>query len=192
MDFSEFYNSKCKFTQKYILTLIGKKSFDCFVDRVSSRYWHWKWNITQKTYDLSNPAVYREVLLTKLHNNERETVRERLQSRFTEEENDIIQKEYERQKVLKRIRRQGMSKNEYDILDVPKEIKQQLELIEIHIMRILGYTFKEISKELNISDAWVGYRYRDFSFRNKYLTNPYFKKFKLTVNDVVAGLESKS
>ncbi len=69
--------------------------------------------------------------------------------RFTQAEWDIIEAEHERQKTIKYIRRVEMYKNEYDFQDISKETKEYLQLIEVLIMKKLGFNITAIKKEMN-------------------------------------------
>jgi len=169
MTFEELYFSKSKYSQRVIDIKIGKKSINPLYDRFLSKYLNWVCRFEKKFDDFQSLEKYREYLISRPKINVYDKFFESYSQRFSEEELEIIKAENERQRILYSIRRKEMYKNEYDFQNIPKETKEYLQLIEVLIMKKLGFNITAIGNEMNKSFAWVAKRYgRRIKYDNQF------------------------
>ena len=142
MEFVQVYNNKSKFLKKYIDVVLLPNGKGDFIRGILFRTWRM---LERKGFTRPGGINY-------------DVIEVHLKCKFTKEEWEIILLEKKRKAELKKAAK-GHEYREFYPADMPKDKVARLKLIEIIIMRHMGYNNDEIAREINYSSSRVGYIY---------------------------------
>lgn len=148
--FQQLYNSKTKFLQSYIDYILMYNKRGDFVRDVVFRAWEFWGRFTSNTGSKETLKESKEIY----HKITFERVRKHLDAHFTDTEMTLILAEKERLADLRRAKKKAWFDEQHQ-KGIIQQRTRKLRLLEIQMMRDMGYSIKQIAEEFRLSRSRI-------------------------------------